>query len=371
MPSDEFVLRQVLYAPNPIMQVDENDVILDINLAARLLLGDELIGRPGFRLPELIEHFHFQGRFPEQDGALNWNFDNFRIASAVPFESTFSLTTGRFGRVVCEGFAVPMIGMTDGIPHGFTWSWNIREIGPALDQAYRDQLRASICHQLLWDTYASIYDRILPELLHYQQAIERHVRELSQSQCHTILDVGAGTGNLAMCLLTSSAQVTAVDVSRSMLSIFRSKLSPDLKNVPVILEQSAEKLPQFEDSTFDAVTSLLALYDMNDGRSALSECVRVLRSGGTLVVTEPKPTMNIARISEGTNRCIEAHPRKDELRRYQDRLREIGRHLANERAKSGLNSGQIIEILKQHGMMNIRTIDSHYGECQTIAASKP
>jgi ubiquinone/menaquinone biosynthesis C-methylase UbiE len=363
--------KQVQYSPIPTFLVSQDDIVLDFNLAARLLLEREIAGRPAIRLPELMEQCGCRGIWPEQKGELKWNAADFRVANAVQFESMIHLMTSGFGELSCESVAVPLIDLGDGLPRGFTWYWFIREISPQAEQRFRDALRASLGHQLLWDTYAAIYDRILPELSHYQEAIERHVRELSRPHVKRILDVGAGTGNLAMRLLRNGAEVTAVDVSRSMLNVFRSKVSGSALDALTVFEQSAENLPQLDASSFDAITSLLALYDMNDGISALTECIRVLRSGGTLVLTEPKPSMNIARISEGTNRCIEAHARQNELRRYQESLREIGRRLAEERAKSGLNSKTIIEILTERGMKGITTTDSHYGECETIVAVKP
>src|SRR5689334_10912896 len=113
MSSKDFSLRQVHYSPIATLLVGEDDAILDMNVAARMLLQEEIAGRPRILLRELMGLCRYEGDHPEQTGKLNWTSAGYRIAHAAPFESTFSLTTGRFGKMTCHGMAVPLIDLAD------------------------------------------------------------------------------------------------------------------------------------------------------------------------------------------------------------------------------------------------------------------
>lgn len=99
-----------------------------------------------------------------------------------------------------------------------------------------------------------------------------------------VLDVASGTGRLPRALLrqkTFEGRIVATDMARRMISIGRTMSDhPRLHWV----QSSALRLP-FDDDSFDAVTCLESLEFMPSPRAALAECVRVLRPGGTLLVT--------------------------------------------------------------------------------------
>ena len=109
---------------------------------------------------------------------------------------------------------------------------------------------------------------------------------LAAVEAPLVLDVAAGTGRVARALLRQPAfdgRVVQVDLAARMLAEGQRACAawPDRLDW---LRAPADSLP-VADGTFDAVTCLEALEFLPDARAALAECVRVLRPGGLLLVT--------------------------------------------------------------------------------------
>ena len=108
---------------------------------------------------------------------------------------------------------------------------------------------------------------------------------LVKTEAPRVLDVAAGTGRVSRSLLRQvaySGLVVNADLSRRMLREGRRR-APDHGRA-VWLRSPADRLP-FAAGTFDAVTCLEALEFFPRPAQALAECVRVLRPGGWLIVT--------------------------------------------------------------------------------------
>jgi ubiquinone/menaquinone biosynthesis C-methylase UbiE len=99
-----------------------------------------------------------------------------------------------------------------------------------------------------------------------------------------VVDVGAGTGLLALALAPQVDRVWAVDISSAMAEYLKTKAaSGDLDNIQTVVA-SAASLPLF-DATADLVVSNYCFHHLDDdGKDhALAEAHRVLRPGGRLV----------------------------------------------------------------------------------------
>lgn len=90
-----------------------------------------------------------------------------------------------------------------------------------------------------------------------------------------VLDLGAGTGKLTATLVALSAEVTAVEPARAMLTELRRAL-PEVRALP----GSAEAIP-LPDASVDAVLAGNAMHWF-DMAVAGPEIARVLASGGIL-----------------------------------------------------------------------------------------
>ncbi|WP_309072120.1 methyltransferase domain-containing protein [Arthrobacter sp.] len=94
-----------------------------------------------------------------------------------------------------------------------------------------------------------------------------------------LLDAGCGAGLLAVLASFRGARVTALDASPQLVAIAQERLpKADIR------EGDLEALP-FADAGFDAVTAVNSIFYAADMSAAMRELVRVVRSGGRVVVT--------------------------------------------------------------------------------------
>lgn len=142
----------------------------------------------------------------------------------------------------------------------------------------------------LYDLYAGRYDRIkqADERADLVLIAEPLLDNIAPLAAPLVLDVATGTGRLPL-ILTRDARfrghVVAVDASRRMLEQARRKVvSERFESFITLLRRDACDLP-FPDASFDVVTCLEALEFTSDPQKALTEMVRLLRSGGLLLVT--------------------------------------------------------------------------------------
>jgi len=140
-----------------------------------------------------------------------------------------------------------------------------------------------------YDTIAEGYARWwAPVIRPAAEALLDHVWPAhGEPEALRVLDVGTGTGTLAVAALTRwpSLLVTGIDVSGAMLELARRTAS---ERLPAALAERYERrvadasdLP-FPDASFDVAVSSFVLQLVSSRSAALREIRRVLRPGGTL-----------------------------------------------------------------------------------------
>ena len=104
------------------------------------------------------------------------------------------------------------------------------------------------------------------------------------------LDIGCGTGSLAIACARRGAQVTGIDISPLMLDIARQKVKQaGLEDSITLIETSAIELDEkFEAGSFDTIMSSLTFSELSDDeqRFVLGECHRLLKDGGRLIIAD-------------------------------------------------------------------------------------
>jgi ubiquinone/menaquinone biosynthesis C-methylase UbiE len=102
-----------------------------------------------------------------------------------------------------------------------------------------------------------------------------------------VLDVGCGPGFYAEELVARGADVVAFDQGERMVELARHRLRD---TATVRVHDLADPLDWVEDESFDRALAALVIHHLDDWGSALREIHRVLRPGGSLVLSTHHPT---------------------------------------------------------------------------------
>lgn len=116
-----------------------------------------------------------------------------------------------------------------------------------------------------------------------------------------VLDVGCGTGTLAVQLARKGAQVTGIDISPPMLSQAAQRVDGEaLADRVELKEMGAVDLDTaFLAGSFDTVVSTLVFSELSDDEIdyALAECLRILKPTGKLFIAdEVLPNSTLGRL---------------------------------------------------------------------------
>ena len=140
--------------------------------------------------------------------------------------------------------------------------------------------------KLYWDGRSSSYDEIKynsqDEVRHFWKEILKDAIRTDESL--KILDVGTGTGFLALLFAEMGHSVTGMDISRGMLEKARYNTGK-LKLTMDLMHCDAENLP-FEDGTFDLVINRHLLWTIPNPKVAINEWSRAVRSGGKIMLID-------------------------------------------------------------------------------------
>lgn len=141
---------------------------------------------------------------------------------------------------------------------------------------------------LLYDWTARSYDRIKNVQLVYEaERIGIPLAErLGDSPDLCVLDVACGTGRVALALRLSGGYLgTIIGIDRSSGMLREAAGQMRRAGVPLLLVRGdTERLP-FPEASMDAVTCLEAIEFFRRPATALAEFRRVLKPGGTLLVS--------------------------------------------------------------------------------------
>ncbi len=124
-----------------------------------------------------------------------------------------------------------------------------------------------------WDSRSDTYDRSPGHVC--LPGIWRSILESVFDSKMRILDVGTGTGFLALILAELGHEVVGLDISEGMLKVAKMKAKKRGLKVQFKLGD-AENLP-FKDESFDAIVCRHLLWTLPNPKKALAEWVRVAK----------------------------------------------------------------------------------------------
>lgn len=137
------------------------------------------------------------------------------------------------------------------------------------------------------DQIAKNYDGFQTQLHDYNHEAVEIVTMLELHSGHTLIDMGTGTGNFAIQAAPLCHHVFAVDISKSMLDVARTKAkNHQVRNISFI--QAGFLTYQHEGEPVDCVVTTAALHHLPDFWKlvALQRIANILRPGGKLFLQD-------------------------------------------------------------------------------------
>lgn len=142
-----------------------------------------------------------------------------------------------------------------------------------------------------------------------------------------ILDVGCGTGTLAVLLAQEGFRVDGVDFSPEMIQLAEKKAA-GVRGVTLMVADAFD--PPVHAGTYDVVLCRHVLWAMPDPAIALRNWIRLLVPQGVLVLIEGRWSNDVGLSTEQTVTLLLATSRTAELTRLQDAV-YWGRSITDDR----------------------------------------
>src|SRR6185436_11430947 len=117
---------------------------------------------------------------------------------------------------------------------------------------------------------------------YYPKDAENFISRLNLKPGMKVLDVGCGTGNLALPAARAGAAVTGVDIAPNLLATARELATAEKLEI-WFDEGNAEELP-YPDAAFDTVVSMFGAMFAPRPELVAAELRRVARPGGRIVM---------------------------------------------------------------------------------------
>jgi SAM-dependent methyltransferase len=169
------------------------------------------------------------------------------------------------------------------------------------------------------------------------------------------LDLGCGEGRLSRDLAALGHRVVAVDGSSRMISA-ASATDPSIEYYVA----DAASLP-LGSASVDLVVAFMSLQDVDDLAGAISECARVLESGGRLCVAIVHPLQSAGRFERDDDTSpfvidgsyLDERRTRDDVGRDELVMTFHSQHRPLQSYADALaTAGFMIELLREHGMPN-------------------
>jgi arsenite methyltransferase len=144
--------------------------------------------------------------------------------------------------------------------------------------------RVSHQNAIFWDKIAEGYSqKPVADPLAFERKIVATREQMDRE--HVILDVGCGTGSLALLLSPHAKHVHGLDISGEMVRIARKKATErNAQNVTFHIGDFDSKVP-FAKASLDGICAYSLLHLLQDPAEALERIYSLLRPGGFFVAS--------------------------------------------------------------------------------------
>ncbi len=358
------VLPQSTYYSTPAYYLDVNLNIIDWNVAFELIFQaiaprlryqhvNQLIARL-INYDEVFQH----GR----------QFSNRVHQGEMPFCDTEVLQycSERFGDVEMLKVATQL---HDSV--GTLRAWAVHLYPRHLDwELFQKDIENRISEDKLWSIYASSYDRILSTFPPYAKLISDVCSVIPES-ASKVMDVGAGTGNVAAHLLSRGLYVVSLEHNAAMIEKMRAKKLNSSQHL--IAKASAESLnhiPSIADETFDAVVMVNVLYSVDDPYACLTGAHRILKPGGVLGLSTTHSAVSLSNLLASIKTELSRQHLLGKLSAQYNTLYELNKKI--ERTIARRNTAEkYLEWVEDAGFEIIKSVEFTYeGAVMLIHARK-
>ena len=138
-----------------------------------------------------------------------------------------------------------------------------------------------------------MYDRLHPELYNRfeQRRISGEIVFIADRMpgLAEVLDIGCGTGNILLKLVSEGLRVWGVDISADMLNVLKRRIPNGAYGRVRLIEDNVENFLKGCSVRFDAVTMSSVLHHLPDYLGVIEYAAGLLKPGGWLYITH-EPT---------------------------------------------------------------------------------
>ncbi len=227
--------------------------------------------------------------------------DSNPLVDLEPFEfESQEFGVMRFQKLACQ------IAGTSGEPRAWSVNLNICHVDER--EKFWRAMEQTLAQEVNWAKYAKVYDTVIGDFEGYRELLNLVVGNVGPAR--VCLDLGAGTGNSTVRLLSSDAQrtVLSVDNNEAMLRILDRKLAeqgPDFQaRASVRKGDILTCLREERSDTFDACVMMNVLFALDRPAECLREVFRVLKPGGILSLSTSRSGTKIERLFSEIQRSL-------------------------------------------------------------------
>ncbi len=145
-----------------------------------------------------------------------------------------------------------------------------------------------------WDARARTYDKSPGHGIHSDREKQAWLNILAAAMDHKtgqrVLDVGTGTGALALLLAELGHDASGIDLSEQMLQKARNKAKE--KGLNAVFRTGDAESPPFDPESFDAIVSRHLLWTLPNPETAVKAWAGLLKPGGAIVIIDGNFSMN-------------------------------------------------------------------------------
>lgn len=149
-----------------------------------------------------------------------------------------------------------------------------------------------------WGAVASWYDELLEESTDsYQKQVllPNLLRIIDPKKGIKIIDIACGQGYFSRALAQSGAMVIGCDISKELIDVAKKNSTKDIE----YFVSSADNLPFMngESCQVDFAILILSLQNIENLQGTISECYRILKQNGKLIIVLNHPAFRIPKNS--------------------------------------------------------------------------